>query len=490
MIIKSLILSIFFSLVFLFPSYSKNNTNDVCKYQTSILELSDLIIDERENLSVFSKRKYGTTATYIKIRYSDMKQEEIISVLDNIIHTKNINAEELAMAFNISKLGINEYFLNPQEAYSKLGNYYLSPSILRAVILHDNDKFFLEYYELYKSLQEAKIHESIAFSAIISILDQSDDFKQKFADLALENQHEILSALILSSKLDLEKFYSLIRTRHGLPNLEDLMQNNFILLKDHKNQPNVFKNKLQHLQRLWLLQQKIDDIKLYYDSQIKLFSLIDEELGTAYIYSIMNFSGQVAPLLEAVIDVNEHFFNNTNNFDKSIEYRRKIVFEKLMEKLNDSSLFNFPIDHERHYSNNLLDLFEWSTAIAVLQPFINNEIQNIPERPQILSEHFDWQGMVDVAEAFVLNNKSQLKILAKQKPTIYLEFLYQRDQMAGLVSYIKKKQDIKEKVNLAKEFMLRLDMRCKRLTYFPVKDVLHSFDAIYKFPKYEMSLAD
>ncbi len=210
--------------------FSENNqpppSSATCTHRDNILKFGDYILRNRSKAHVFSKRRFGAVAAYLKIRYEDLDYDSGMHVLRPLLDANVYNAHEVAVPFTIANRDIDEALAlidaDQLEAFYKLGTFGT-----RALILRDGGRTFLRLVKQAMSAEKIDLNFGANYSfglhAAYPVVDQSDGFKSKFAELAEAEGELVLGAAVLGTRSELSAYHSFMKKHAGSERLHQIL---------------------------------------------------------------------------------------------------------------------------------------------------------------------------------------------------------------------------------------------------------------------------
>ncbi len=481
---KTRILSTLFALILsASTAFSQQNTGQTCQFEPQILDLGERIITLRPNIHGFGSAEFGAESAYLMLRYRDMTLQDGVALFDRL-HSDGARPprylNDLETAFSISRLDVQQVALrnatDPVELFLN-GQF----ATTRAIILSDGGQTFFELVAQIKNdpalAESFKQSYRLGSSIPVTIRDQSDEFKLNFAHLAEINGEVVLAALVLANLSTLDNYASFLRRYADNKFVSRFANENIVfymgLTLENSDGPTEILRQLstsaRHQEQMFFYTYKAGVL----GREMEIFNILLNQTGrneianAARVYSSAIENGQLLPLDDP-------------------EAAWLFAHQMLIEELGMPALFHALSGFSqstriRHFAGNTLQTMDWVVAKSALAEYLRGEVDTLPPRPVILSESFDWDHWVDLAQRAGSWQDDIAEPLSLEDTKIAVELLYLRGEIDLAINLITSNLSAKHAAPIFRDLMKRLDLRCSAFTSYPGKALLLGGFTLYRF---------
>lgn len=444
-----------------------------CGHEDTLRHMARRIVTTRSSLSRSTSARYGADAAYLLMHYDQLSTADSIALIDQL-KTEGDPApgvDSLMAAFVTARSLVtpDSLFDNTQLRDLLLrGDQHL----IRAVIMLDEGASFFATLKKIRSQPDLAAKQVKLFWLPAIIMDRSEAFRIQVAEQAIAASEYAIAARIFASLTDLSRYRELLETRKDDPEfVRDAGTNTVIrygiTLQNHRDILSAdFGGKvLMHPDEYQVYRAA------YLTPQAGFLGMALNQVGGLHDFSsvaqtyITAFeSGDIVPH----DDIEAHWLTI---YDAMFTIMGRDATHRALDG------FEFSNRH-RHFSGRALQLLEWAFAKRELSAFLNGEASEPPDKPVQLTDAFDWQLWVDTvtlvrAGKTEYSNESQRRIAVEMYAIL--------DDYAKVEEVIALNFTPEERIQIYRDFMQRLDRRCKQLTDFPGQANLLGGTILYRF---------
>ena len=452
------------------PVYAKENG---CN-STAIVQLADYVLASRtEAFSGLEKRNYGSTALYLKIVYGNMTEEEAAEAVVELFRDNVRDADQLASAYLLSRYGYQKAadILGPGFT-PKFFDTTSNISLARAFMLSDERAVFLDGLT---KLTAADLSQTSA-DVVVALLDQSDDTKLQFADVAEAKGFYEMSAGFLLARSDLAGWEA-FKERHPNVGKAILKYRKWYDLPPLNGHEITQSGEAEHFSNTITAYQLSNILEVEY----RLFQ-------PPILSRVVNYTGDLATAARAANDFVEQTKNRNFSPELRIELSRLFLFASLYQvtgirKDFDAGLSAVTSTQNRPFRDNLLDEYDWLLATSILR-YYTRENEEFSSQPSVyLSEKFsmDWPLWLQAAKAVRSGSQIDWASLTPLQTTIFAELLFIFSKDDQLLSMFAETKADPVLVRLANDFAIRLDRTCSHHLKRTGGNIHHISTPMYKF---------
>ena len=452
-----------------------------CKQTGAILNYANHILDNRAALPRFYKRRFGTRAAYMKIRYGKLGYDAGLRVLKPLLGKKIRGIRELTAAFVVQGRGVDAATRllgdDPVLAFTRFGRFGM-----RAVIEIDRGKTFLRWVARARaSSRYNKTFRSgpgLMLGLAYLIADQSDEFKTDFAGNALAAGERVLAAAVLATMTSLDKYYAFLEVYQDDKLVSGMFRRGTLtgygLTQVHNTGPGLDREKLPDADKTRYRQ-------LYSVMRAAFYSGESDMLGT-----VLNQSGKIGEVNGVAIaymkQVDGGLIDPVRDPDKAwlFVYRQlnKVFGPKEFETYG---AFGFP--YTRHYmGQSVSEGMGWVIAADALAGYVNGTGRLPAGRPGLLPAKQDWREWVRIAGLITGGRFDFSSVRNRAAAKIAAELLFKAGRFGAVIDIVEGKLTKRDGLAILRDFMMRLDRKCAAYATFPGQGVMLAGEPAYIFP--------
>ena len=442
----------------------------------ALVQLADYVLASRaEAFSRFETRNYGSTALYLKIIYGDMPEEAATEAVVDLFKANARDSDQLASAFLLSHYGYQKAadILGPEFA-PKFFATSSNISLARVFMLSDERAVFLNGLT---KLTATDLSQASA-DVVVALLDQSDDTKLQFAEVAEAKGFYEMSAGFLLARSDLAGWEA-FKERHPNIGKAILKYRKWYDLPPLNSHEITQSGEAEHLSNAITAYQLSNILEVEY----RLFQ-------PPILSRVVNYTGDLATAARAANDFVEQTKNRNFSPELRIELSRLFLFASLYQvtgirKDFEAGLSAVTSTQNRPFRDNLLDEYDWLLATSILR-YYTRENEDFPSQPSVyLSEKFsmDWPLWLQAAKAVRSGSQIGWASLTPLQTTIFAELLFVFSKDDQLLSLFAGALPDPLLVKLAKDFAIRLDRTCQNFLKRTGSNIYLMSVPMYKFDK-------
>jgi hypothetical protein len=142
--------------------------------------------------------------------------------------------------------------------------------------------------------------------------------------------------------------------------------------------------------------------------------------------------------------------------------------------------FDNQADH-RHYAGSVLEVMETATAAGAASSWLRGEAESAPERPAVLGDSFDWEGMIGIWAR--LRAGENLPDLSGEAflTTVAIEGLIQRGEIERALDLAEETGGLNDRLTIARDVMTRQNRLCDAHGIMPGEALFLGGQLIYDF---------
>ncbi|MEZ5812048.1 MAG: caspase family protein [Rhizobiaceae bacterium] len=452
-----------------------------CTHSDTILKFADYIIKNREAAGPFAKRRFGDIAAYLALRYANPSRAGGMELLRPLLDANVTGVDDLAVAYALSSGDVDTALRladpDPLRAFAKIG-----VSGWRAIILKDGGRTFLDLIERSNKADPPDPHFSAVYNRGLTvayrIVDQSDDFKTGFATLAEQQGELLLAASVLATGSDLEAYRSFLRRHQDDKLLNDLMAPRELakygLTMFHDAGPQFDDADDEETRNLR---------RQLYKVTLAAFKGGDRDFLNIYV----NQTGLLAKAEEIADGYLTEVASRNINPDRYPEEAWMFLYRRIVESVGraeaEKQLGSFTFSTDRHYTGSVVDVIKWPIAVKALTPYLLWLKTDLPARPGLLGAEFPWQEWTRIAEEIRSNRFDPKAVANEQSARIAIELLFVTSRFDSLFSHVNASFDMRNRLSIYRDLMIRLDRRCGAYTVFPGQALMLAGMPIFRFPQ-------
>ena len=444
-----------------------------CGHADRILYLANRILAERLTLSGFRPGRYGASAAYLWLRYSNPKPDTAMRRLDEIArawHRPPRGLPDLALAYAIHafgpQAGAQAVGLTPEDALARAG-----PIAQRAYVLRDNGaSFFAALQALRADPARAEALKSGDWDLrglSVALANLPEATKIAISAQAEAFGHLYLASALLAALPELERYRAFV-ARH--PEVEALR----VQSPDLTGMP-----QLHHLhptqpgpgQSFTPLRQTEYDI----------FRAGMQLGGFAYVNILYNMTGWedvIGPAAQRFLRADAEGLVGADIatrwlwlYDDIAGHMDAAELRQMMGQFDVSSTV-------RHYGGRGQGIIDWMRATRDLAPYAAGQVSDMPPRSALLSPEFDWALWQHQAEA--VRTGRGLKD-GEVETKIAVELYWAAGAFDRAMRLAESRMTVKARVAFFRDVMARLDQSCAGYMQFPGQALLLGGQTIYRF---------
>ena len=466
------------------PVFAQTSAPDDCTFRPQILDLADRILAGRTELPGFSPASFGSEAAYLTLRYGEYSTSQGLRFLHNVDtegRRPPRNLANLTTTYAISRLGaIAGLSLGGGDPLNRFLD--ARPSVVRAIILADSGQSYFDLLQQVNDDPELAARPTMGYfrnlQAARSIIDQSDDFKLAFAQLAESRGEAALAGSVLASRRDITAYadflnrYSQDQTIMNFAGEQAVFLSGFSVF--HNDHPLELIRHLSISER-YNGQLNFDIYKAgILGREIDFFSVTYNVTGRREIvtaarnYMTALGAGKITPQHDA-------------------EAAWLVIHQNLLSALGTEQVFRvlsgFDIStRHRHFAGSALQTMDWVVAKAAVAAFVRGETDTLPERPEILSNGIDWASWTRLALQSTSSPTPFADPLSEADAAIAVEILYLRGDIDDAINLAERDLSLKAGLTVYRDFMKRFDVQCAAVTDYPGKALLFGGSTLFRFP--------
>lgn len=424
-----------------------------CEWRDDIVEMADLILSKRSNLTGFRPGRYGTLAATLKLNYEQADYaagRRILTALAGLSgRARPRQIEEALMVwettFNGTSAGLATLDADPVTAVERIRYHGL-----RAMLLDKGGQGFVDMaaaglLDAPGPTFSALYYRGLRAPAYLS--DQSDAFRTRLADAALKQGLPILAAALLADNRDRAAFQSLHEAQDWDVGFVESLQ------------PAQLEQSLIGLRS----GAAPHDPDYAYRPQIKAAYFGPQQ---DFLNITLNMSGraeetkQAAEAYLAAIDRGE--IDPLRDPDgAAVEMLRQLTmaYPGVDEVLTG---FDWPI--HRYFVGRARASLDIMVMADALGPAVRHQAPIPSEPPDLLSDRALWPNWTRIAEDIRMGRTPAIQ--DPSDVTAAIELFYAAGDIAGARSVIDGQSD-DEAVRMLRDLMVRLDRRCAAVTFIP-----------------------
>ncbi len=463
----------------------KKTKNLICEGKTkkNIIVLANYIINNKNNLGKFHKKRVGGSAAYLILKYENLNNKQAIKLFEKLEPFSDPYG--LQSAFNIHKNGvktaINVSNKNPAEWFYGSLNH----SNLREIILSDDGVTFFnllnKYREYLNEIDKSKSWRYSVFTKVpFAILDQSDEFKLKFSQLAEFHGEIEIAGIVLASRKNLREYKEFLHKYKSNEQIIGFINEKsgftfgsgiFSLYQDEIPYISFSENKIDKKER----QDFFDILKVSFSiPESDFFSIALNQSG------LTDKFGKIARLYLEAKDLNG--FSSSTLADEHWIFIYRSMIQEMGKDETNGLLSSFDV-RLRYFSGNVPETISWFLALKELVPYVKGEINNIPKKSNIFIDTFDWEKFAEVA-LVIKNQRNKVqywKAFNEKEIIIAAEILFGMEEVDEALIVIDELKNLRLNITIKESFMHRLDKQCLNYTSFPGTSLWNGGDDVFLF---------
>ncbi|MDO9417587.1 hypothetical protein [Pararhizobium sp.] len=445
----------------------------------ALLSLVNTALAGQASLSKFAVRRYGAKASFLKIRYGGLKEEEAAALLDGLLDAKVQGADELALAWSIHTLGDHAALARLTKDRAGLLTSSLGTSAIRALLLTKDGPEIL--MDRIAATPKDRLG-TVANAIMIAMLDQPDALKEKIAALAEARDIPVVSPVIaaqlIATQSDSKAWDAFAKRRAAKGDITELTRTAYWM-------PGlVGKPALKRDGQTAEMDAMRADVHM-----VAISAAFEPEFD--FLMTFLNQTGDTksaaaaAKALKAAVEAGEVRRNGTFDAAWLLVYRELVKATSDRARI-DGLLAAISFQPGRYASSGrftLGDIIDRLLTVEALTPFLTGTSSDLPNPPADLSEAMkaewsNWTSMAPmVKEGRVPEGLGDMAHLFG----IVAELLYAKGDIDGLRALIAKAPAGETRVFTATDFATRLDRQCNSYLAHPAEAVLVSGQPIFKF---------
>ncbi len=453
-----------------------------CRFGPDIVHLADRILILRPQIeNSYTATRFGDDALYLALHYQDGFVEQALDVfnwVETSAESPPQNLLELKLVYLIVALGWEEGLaragVEPLDAFM-----LLSPAIFRAILQEASIPTFLDLLAQAKALPDPDQRFSRGFLGgqwvPLAVMDQDDAFKLHFAELAEAEGHISMAGFLLSARHNLEAYKAFLLRNENEPGLfsnEAAVQRSYVLM--YQTRPTELTRTIEPDARPE--QQAVFTIgrAAIHSKELILFAY-------GATLASLGYTEEFATVARAYLAALETDELSERDVEAGwlLQYRALVAAIGLREA---NRVFQRAGRlRTRHYEDRPTRLIQWALAKEALAPYLRGETDELPARPALMGERFNFEGFSKLAAA--ARTWQEVPPLAGVEELLVrslVEIYYLQDRYDMIQDVVEPYFLLKDAVKIYWDLMLRLDLRCNGYTDFPGASMLMA-RSLYRF---------
>ncbi len=459
---------------------SAQTTPQICQLEPQIIDLAEAIIEMRPSIP---RNRVGYNAAYLLMRYKDMPAAEGLALVERLRQDggkQSSTLDQLEIAFAISTLGVQAglslHEQDPLEVFAS-ARY----PILRAIILSDGGQRF---FDMLAELENApdlltRFQQTYVSGAGLPIVirDQSDAFKQRFAEIAEANGAPIPAGLVLANLADLTA-YSAFLARYA----DDTRTTNFAgeEIANSSGLVHISQTTPTEIRRSFTETERAQN-QLEFD--IYKAAMLNRELDALQLVFYLSGEKDISPVARRYIAaLQAGTITPLDDPEAAWLFIHKALIEEIGMQTTFDALEKFDQPPTlRHFADTALQTMDWVVAKAALKPYMRGETNTLPARPNMLSPNIKWEKWTSLALMIRPLQALPDETLYSRDTKIAVELLYIQGEIDRALALAARELPPKELVYIYRDFMQRLDLRCEAYSDYPAKAILLGGRTLFRF---------
>ncbi|MFS8147696.1 hypothetical protein [Rhizobium sp. BR 249] len=470
------ILTGFFSLLYLSCLASPALAADkFCQQRETILAFSDIVLNGHDALPPAAVDKYGPEAAYLKIRYAGLGDEETRILLAAVLQRSPISqaADDLVSAWYLHRFGHKAFRgAASAEKFDEMMSG-LRISGIRALLLDGGEDLLTKRLAAFPFIPlDTTAGAFTKGGGVISasIVDQSDEFKEKIVRTAEANGVPDIANYLAASENDLSAWGRFIArgSTKGSKVRPDFDANFARAMVGH---PRVSgkspeQEQLQHIfiGMAFEPEESFLESVTVVDGEYKIGALVAQRLTQQIQSGAIQRSG--------TMDAGWLFGYRT-----AIDLAGRSQIETNLEK-------------RAYYGNRYVrtsgaftvrDVIDRLLAVEALQPYVTGKADAVPPRPEDLSNKINWPRWTEMATKVRDDAISPILVADLETFGIVTELLFAKGDQEALRAFIRQAPSGEARLSVANDFAMRLDRACAAYLYHPGEAFTLNGRPIFKF---------
>lgn len=475
------ILAGFFSLLLLScftpPALAADN---LCPQRGTILALSDIVLADRAGLLPLVARRYGAEAAFLKIRYGELSDREIRSLLQTLLASNVSSADDLAYAWHIHRQGYEATIAAlGQERFDRLVTT-LGPSAIRALLLDEEgpDVLMKRLSTIAAGARDGPFRPfgNAPSSIAAAIIDQPDAFKENVALAAMAQGLSSVAAFVAASE-NSPQAWNAFRTRN-----KDIKISRLEMLYVSEMRAMVGNPGIEIRDRYMTGEES----RVH---SVKMASAFEPEQD--FLTRLMEKTGRFRALERAARTLLQQIQSGAIKRNGSMDaawlfaYRSAIYF--LGREQVESFLDISPYSGRRYVRSPgafmLRDVIDRLLVMEALQPYLADKQAANPPWPFGVSDKIkaNWPHWIEMATR--VRDGAVSPNLAANPVTFDMvtELLFAKADLPALWIFVDHSPIKEARVSAANDFATRLDRACAAYLYHPTEAATLQGQPIFKF---------
>jgi hypothetical protein len=438
----------------------------------TLLSLVDTALKGQPSIPRLAARRYGARATFLKIRYEQLGENQAGMLLNGLVDASIQGADELALAWSIHTLGNHEALAKLTKDRPGALTVSLPTSALRALLLTDNGPdILIERIAITPKERLGAITNAI----MTAVIDQPDALKEKIVAAAEKRNVPEISNLIAAHLVATETkpdAWTAFAARHAADSdindltrkvswLPGLVGNPALKVPGSTPEADASRAQLNTILNAGALQPELDFLGTYMNQT----GLLRETAAAADV------------VIKAVAD-GKIRRNGTLDATWPLVYRELIKAVGDKAKV-DSVLDAIQVQTGRPIGNGratMRDVLDRLLVVEALQPYVTARTKPMPSPPVELSEKMkgDWANWAGMATIIRGGTISPGLAVDPALFGIVTELLFAKADYPALTAFIGQAPAGEAQVATSTDFAVRLDRACASYLSHPAEAVLLS----------------
>lgn len=454
-----------------------------CAARADMLTFARTILQDREGLNRFERRRIGAEAAYVLIHYGDLDAVEVDALLSALQREPMPDAQDLRATLTVTRHGTHAGLLtldpDPLRAFAMAG-----PSARRALLLADGGQ---TYFTL---LQEAADRPDLAdllplrvaagYDMPALVPDQSDAVLLSLSQTAEAAGVLVAAALLAADRSTLDAYEALIARHEGHDALTELE----VMGRLHwygatlrhgtgpvpRSDPVARQDRAEADKRFYEVMRAA-----YLDGPMQYGAAVMNQTGweaEAAVVAQAFLDEVAAGRIDPVADPEAGWI---------FQYRAWAALKGRDGIQSVVGFFDFPSQRIRHYAGTALVSLDVMLAKEALRPFLQSEMVTLPTRPALLSDGFDWEMWVRVAEAIRDGDHGGLTAGDATMSVIAAELLSDQGRYAEAAELAGSGDEVFDRLVVLRDLMQRIDRQCDAIMAQPGQGLLLGGEFLFRF---------
>ena len=469
------ILTGFFGLLLLSCLASPALASDkFCPQRETILSFSDIVLADGAGLPPAVTNKYGAEAAYLKIRYAGLGDEETRILLAAVLQRspESQAANDLVSAWYLHRFGHKA--LRGAAGAEKFDEMMsgLRISGIRALLLDGGEDLLTKRFAAFPFIPlDTTVGAFTNAGGVISasIVDQSDEFREKIVRTAEANGVPDIANYLAASENDLSAWDRFIArgSTKGSKLRPDFNANFARAMVGHPRVSGRSPDREQlhgnMIGTAFEPEESFLEHIMYVEGGFKIGDLVGERLRQQIESGAIRRSG--------TMDAAWLF-----SYRAAVELAGRSALEDHLSR---------PYLGRRYVRTSDVftvgDIIDRLLAVEALQPYLTGKADAMPPKPEDLSDKIDWPRWTEMATK--VRDGAASPILAADLETfgIVTELLFAKGDQEALRAFVRQAPSGEARLSVVNDFAIRLDRACAAYLYHPGEAFTLNGRPIFKF---------